>query len=325
MQFVNYFYFAPFLLRIIFMDDERVLVLTHYQIDKTRWDETIEKSYNGLIYAYSWYLDIVSPGWHGLVSEGYKAVMPLTWRKKFGFEYLFPPFFTQQLGVFSKQTLSAEILSHFIAKIPPRYKFLEINLNADNMFLPEGFKYKRNSNHTVNLNRSYDELAKGYSENLSRNLKKALSHQFQIVNMQSADELINLFRKNKGKSVKNFKDKEYYTLTELIIAAFEKKMCEVYYAYYENRLLAGAVFMKSKNRIIFLFSATNDEGKKMLAMPVLIDRYIRQHQQREITFDFEGSNDINLARFYKSFGAIESTYLQIEKNKLPLPFRLLKK
>ena len=127
------------------------------------------------------------------------------------------------------------------------------------------------------------------------------------------------------KSVRNLRDNEYNTLSELISVALEKKMCEVYYTYFENRLMAGAVFMKSKNRVIFLFSATSEEGKKMLAMPILIDRYIRQHQQREIIFDFEGSNDPNLARFYKSFGAIESNYFQIKRNNLPLPFRLLKK
>lgn len=308
------------------MNDERILFLNNHQIDKARWDEAIDKSHNGLIYSYSWYLDIVSPGWHGLVSEGYKAMMPLTWRKRFGFEYLFPPFFTQQLGVFSKQPINTEVIKTFIAKIPSRYKFIDINLNSENMFLPEGFNFSKNINCTLSLNKSYEEIQVGYSQNLKRNLKKAHAHHhLQIVGMKEAIALIDLFRKNKGKGIKNFKEKEYEMLNDLISAALERKMCEIYYAYYENRLIAGAVFLRTRNRIIFLFSANNSEGKQHLAMPVLIDRYISMHQQRDVIFDFEGSNNAELARFYKSFGASESIYLKIKKNNLPLPFRLLKK
>ncbi|HNR19488.1 MAG TPA: GNAT family N-acetyltransferase, partial [Bacteroidia bacterium] len=308
------------------MNDERILVLNNHQIDKTRWDETIDKSYNGLIYAYSWYLDLVSPGWHGLVSEGYKAVMPLTWRKKFGFEYLFPPFFTQQLGVFSRQHLNSEHIKVFIEKIPARYKFIDINLNSENMFLPQGFKFTKNINCTLSLNKNYEEIHNGYSQNLTRNLKKANGqHQLQVVGMKEANALIKLFRENKGKKIKNLKDKEYEILSNLINEAIERKMCEVYYAYHENRLVAGAVFLKTRHRITFLFSAVNTEGKHFLAMPVIVDRYISMHQKRDLIFDFEGSNNPELARFYKSFGATENIYLKIKKNNLPLPFRLLKK
>ena len=54
-------------------------------------------------------------------------------------------------------------------------------------------------------------------------------------------------------------------------------------------------------------------------------RAIRKNLTDEITFDFEGSNDKNLARFYKSFGSKECVYLQIKKNNLPFPLKLLKK
>src|ERR1700692_3437990 len=75
--------------------------LKHNAIDKRRWDEAIDRAFNGMIYAKSWYLDIVSPQWDALVSDDYRAVMPLTWRRKFGVYYLYQPFFTQQLGVFT--------------------------------------------------------------------------------------------------------------------------------------------------------------------------------------------------------------------------------
>ena len=41
--------------------------LTHEQIDKTKWDNCIHTADNGLIYAYSFYLDAMSKQWDALV------------------------------------------------------------------------------------------------------------------------------------------------------------------------------------------------------------------------------------------------------------------
>src|SRR4030043_203599 len=62
--------------------------LRHHEIDKERWDESIKKAFNGIIYAYSWYLDIVSPGWEALITEDYKKVMPLTGERHYFFVVL---------------------------------------------------------------------------------------------------------------------------------------------------------------------------------------------------------------------------------------------
>ena len=87
--------------------------LTHNQIDTQRWDECIAQSPDGLVYAWSWYLDVVHPDWEALVEDDYGAVMPLTGNKKFGINYLFQPFFTQKFGVFGKKRFQKRRLSSF--------------------------------------------------------------------------------------------------------------------------------------------------------------------------------------------------------------------
>jgi hypothetical protein len=74
------------------------------ELDTSRWNICIENATNGLVYAYSYYLDIMAPNWDALVLEnkdtkGYEAVMPLTWNKKFGISYLHQPFLAAQLGI----------------------------------------------------------------------------------------------------------------------------------------------------------------------------------------------------------------------------------
>src|ERR1035437_3046922 len=130
----------------------------HNEIDKIKWDHYIDRSAHNLIYAYSWYLDIVSPNWEALVEDDYKLVMPLTGNKKYGIHYLYPPYFAQQLGVFSKDKLSQTKVEEFLNAIPQHYKFLEINLNTHNTFDLPGFQIKKNTNIELSLDSPYEAL-----------------------------------------------------------------------------------------------------------------------------------------------------------------------
>src|ERR1039458_6261489 len=99
----------------------------HSQINKKDWDSCIGNSANTTIYAYSWYLDAVCPAWEALVEGEYETVMPLTPNKKYSIHYLFQPFFTQQLGVFSNYLRTESKINQFLSAIPEKFKFVEIN------------------------------------------------------------------------------------------------------------------------------------------------------------------------------------------------------
>ncbi|MEI7803415.1 MAG: hypothetical protein WCI97_12250, partial [Bacteroidota bacterium] len=89
--------------------------LKHAEIDKTKWDHCVKNSINHLPYCYSWYLDVVSPGWEALISGAYKYIFPLTHRRKARINYLYQPYFTQQLGLFSSKKFSQKILNEFLS------------------------------------------------------------------------------------------------------------------------------------------------------------------------------------------------------------------
>src|SRR6266550_2768979 len=64
--------------------------LQRQDIDLIKWNACITAAPNGLIYARSFYLDaMTAEQWDGLVMGDYEAVMPLPWRRKFGFYYLY--------------------------------------------------------------------------------------------------------------------------------------------------------------------------------------------------------------------------------------------
>ena len=58
-------------------------------------------------------------------------------------------------------------------------------------------------------------------------------------------------------------------------------------------------------------------------MFLLIDEVIKEYSPGNLVLDFEGSNDASLARFYKGFGAKESSYLSLKINRLQFPHKIL--
>jgi hypothetical protein len=56
----------------------------------------------------------------------------------------------------------------------------------------------------------------------------------------------------------------------------------------------------------------------------LVDHWLRTAPAAIERFDFAGSNDPGLARFYEGFGAERTTYFRLRRNTLPRWLRTLK-
>ncbi|MFC2111026.1 hypothetical protein ACFLQ5_01095 [Bacteroidota bacterium] len=293
--------------------------LKNHEIDSDKWDNCIKDSINGLVYAYSWYLDIVCDKWDALVEDDYLSVFPLTYNSKANIHYLFQPVFTQQLGVFSAQGITSEKTNKFFNAIPKKFKLIEINLNKLNEIDLPKLKKEEWLTHELELINSYENIYKNYSSNAKRNIKKAKDLKVAISKNLKPEDVISLFRNNKGKDIKSLDERDYERLSRLIYKCIYNNKVSIYGAYSaKNELCAGAFFVESNKRSIFLFSGTSAEARENGAMSFLIDSYIKENSQKEILLDFEGSNDKNLARFYKSFGAKEYYYLHLYMNKLSM-------
>lgn len=302
-----------------------IAYLEHNAIDRAKWDALIRD--HGMIYAQSWYLDVVHPGWSALVLDDYEAVMPITGGKKFGVSYLFQPFFVQQLGVFAKQGVSPEMIQDFLDAIPKTYRFAEIRLNESNTLdcNIQNIEYHRNI--VLFKNQDYDAIRAHYHTNTKRNLLKAESNDLQIVDYIDLKHIVKLFRTNRGASVRVWGNEEYATLInlgEIALgrgAAFTIGVTERG----SNELICGALFMQTASRVTFLFSGNSERGKETQAMTFLLDQAIRRFVHQPLTFDFEGSDDDNLARFYLGFGGQEVKYPAYTFNRLsPLGKALLR-
>ncbi|MBU3928245.1 MAG: hypothetical protein KKB74_10605 [Bacteroidetes bacterium] len=295
----------------------KIRYLKNEEINKKKWDACITHAFNGNTYAYSWYLDIIHPNWSALVEEEYVRVMPLPVKQKYGVTYCYQPYFAQQLGVFSVSVLTPDIVTGFISKIPDFIKVIDMNLNSFSN--PDSKKYTvdLSNNYMLDLIQEYPRLSAKYRSNTKRNLKTAEKSKLTLMKGVGHEEIITLFRNHRGRGMTKWRDEHYQTLSRLMYTAIYQGQGVTYGVYSErNELISGAFFLNNKQKLVFLFSGTNAEGRSSSALTFLIDSVIKEYSPGKMILDFEGSNNVNLARFYAGFDAKLTHYYRLKLNRL---------
>lgn len=299
--------------------------LIHTEIDRDLWDACIEQSVNRLPYALSWWLDAACENWEALVLDDYRAVMPLTAKEKFGFHYLYQPYFTQQLGLFSAQMPGTDEINSFLSAIPKQYRYVDIQLNSSNNPTEEHFKYKARKNCILDLTPAYTRLASNYHRNCRRNIQKAMRAGLTVSGGPGPAIFTRFIEQHLGNKLINLRKDFYPVLQRIAQASIESGKGAIAGVYKPGgELLAAGWFVETAGRYIFLVCASTETGKEKQAMFLLVDHAIREKAGTGLLFDFAGSNDPGIAYFNMGFGAKETIYFSVKRNVLPWPLRLLK-
>jgi hypothetical protein len=287
--------------------------LRHEDIDPAKWDACVERAANGLIYAYSFYLDYMSRNWDGLVLGDYEAVMPLTWRRKFGIYYLYQPAFVAHAGVFGNK-LSEQIINEFIKAIPEKFRLVEINLNPGNTF---NFKENLRKNYVLPLSDSYENIAGRYKENVRRNVKKAIAAGCIVKKDFGVEEVAEIAR-TQLKTVVEIREEDFSRFRDLYLYLHRQQRAITYGVFNrQDELLASCVYFFSHNRAYYILVGNHPNGKTLGASHYLIDRFIADHANSNLLLDFEGSDIRNLEFFYQGFGGSAEVYPALRVDRLP--------
>lgn len=299
--------------------------IAHQDIDKQKWDACMNEAQNGFIYGYSWYLDIVAPGWNALVQSEYEAVFPLPTVRKI-VQVAYQPFFAQQLGLFYKDHAKSASVDEFLTELPSSYKYVNICLNEYNdSFVRHPYKVVQRSNHILHLHQSYEEIYKHFNDQTKRNVNKGKKNALQI-REASADEVVDLYIHNKGADTEVLNETHYTTLKKLLSTALAKNIARCYaVTNAQQQVLSCAAFYFHKNRIIYQLGASSADGREQQSMSFLFDHIIKENSNQDKLLDFEGSDIPSVARYFAGFGSLGVKYNRVVANLLPWPLSLLKK
>ncbi|MCF8380189.1 MAG: hypothetical protein K9H49_11465 [Bacteroidales bacterium] len=298
-----------------------ITFLRHGQIDRKKWDQCVLNSNQKMVYSLSWYLDLVAPGWCGMVEDDYVSVMAIPLRKKYGVKYIFQPLFAQQLGVYSSLKTDTLKTLEFIKAIPDEINYIDYNLNHLNGSTSRDYVFTKKVNYELDLAHRYSELEKNYSPNNIRNLRRTIAH-IEISENTNIQDVINLKRDN---THQKRKASYYEWLNCFMDKIISMKNGFIVGAYFHGKLVAAAFFVLFEGRLYYLIPVSNVKGKDERAMFSILDYVIGKYADTDLVLDFEGSGIQGIARFFAGFGAKPVKYFNLKLNRLPFPFKLFRK
>ncbi|ALO14304.1 hypothetical protein L21SP5_00632 [Salinivirga cyanobacteriivorans] len=278
------------------------------KIDFRKWDSCINKSANGTLYAYSWFLDSTCEKWDALISDQYEAVMPLPMIKRKGKWRLSVLSIISQLGVFSTQPVSEDILNQFLQKIPARFKRWEIPLNALNPRVVHDYQYSNAYVHSKDLiypaevqqhmAKSSSLTDKGEDMTVSRGVQLAV--------------IINFVLRMYGRKIKQ---REILALRRLLSFSSRFGFGNAYGVYSSTNNLIGLSYaIRFRNRVYMLFSLADSTADRKKVFQVLLNRLYKDFEKQDLVLECSARGDDELIEVLNTNG-FSSTPFAIVKQK----------
>ncbi|MCF0042606.1 GNAT family N-acetyltransferase [Dyadobacter fanqingshengii] len=303
------------------------------QICDTTWNDHIHKSLQCVIYAQTFYLDIVCEHWEALVwptIQHPEIVMPLPIRRKTGFRIIYQPLFCQYLGLFSLKPLTAFELESFIRFLSKEFSYISayhfnpensIGMSAFASARPD-FHFSKKHTHWLHMRGTYEQLNAGYSSDRKRNLKRSKAVNWLIRRSADINPLITLFAENQTERIPGGVDPNAFVRIKALFNVLRaRKQAEVYYAISDGQIQAGILVAEFAGRAIYLFNAADQTGRTGNARTLMLDQYFRDCNGKSMIFDFESPEVGSIASFYRSFGSRPVSFYAISRNELWFPFR----
>jgi len=300
-----------------------IVYLRHHEIDREQWDTCIKDSPGGKPYGFSWYLDIMSPGWQALIDSDYDSVFPVPGFNKFGIKYVATPVFLQQLGAYSPDKSSRKAINEFIGYLPDFYWLIDLCTvqRIDN----DKFKVTLKANYELDLAPSYEKIRENFSSHCKRNIEKAGKKKIEITEDIKPEVLIDLFRKNAGEKIRGIKERDYQRLNALMDFCIRNKKGRILAVPASKRkILYGLFLVEIKGRKTMLFVVNTEESRQKRLGYHMVNELIKESAGTRTVLDFAGSSIPSIAAFMESFGSRNVPFYRNYRNMLPWPVRWFK-
>jgi hypothetical protein len=300
-----------------------IVYLKNHEIDREHWDNCIKASPTSKPYAFSWYLDNMSPGWEALIDDDYDSVFPIPGSRKYGIQYIATPIFLQQLGAFSPDKPAEKVIYEFIDYMPEFYKLVDLCVGQKVEY--KGYKITERANYELDLSIPYKNLWDGFTSDCRRNIQIAAKKKIELTEDVNPEELINLFIWNKGIKIRGIKPRDYEHLKSLMNYCISHKKGKIIgVRATKKKLIFGVFLVQIPESITILFTANTQASRDKRINYYIVNEIIKEKSSRKIILDFAGSSIPSIASFMESFGSVNNPYYRIYHNRLPWPIRMLK-
>lgn len=293
------------------------------EIDREQWDNCIKNSPGVKPYAYSWYLDIMAPGWEALVDDDYDSVFPVPRVSRFGIQYVATPPFVQQLGAFSPDKPVSNAIIEFLNYMPGFYKLIDLCVRQKIDI--DGYKVTEKDNFELDLSKSYDKIWDNFSSFCKKNIEISAKKRPEIVSDITPDEILDLFIRNKEIQIRRINLRDYERLKNLInFCLMNKKGRLIGVRDTKKRLIFGLFLVETIGSKNLLLAVNTPQSRESRIDYFVVNDLIKNHSSTKTILDFAGSSIPSIASFMESFGCVNTPYYRIYRNRLFWPVRMIK-
>jgi hypothetical protein len=293
------------------------------EIDREQWDNCVKNSPGAKPYGFSWFLDIMSPGWQALVDDDYDSVFPVPGFSRFGIQYVSTPPFLQQLGAFSPDKPASNAVVEFLDYMPDVYKHIDLCI-AQKIKI-DGFKVTEKSNPELDLYKSYEKLWESYSPLCQKNIEVSAKKNPELVYDITPDEIIDLYFSVNLKKIRRIKIFDYQRLKNLMNFCLKNKKGRIIgVRATRKRLKFGAFLIEIPGVKTLLFMVNTPESITKKISYYTVNELIKSYSSSKSILDFAGSQLPAADSFPESFGSSNVPYYRIYRNRLFWPVKMMK-
>ncbi len=274
-----------------------------------------------------WWLEAVAPGqWDvALVEKGGSilAAWPYFIQKKFGFRLSLMPPLTQRMGVYIKYpqgqkyfrrlSYEKELIFALYEQIPAFHAFSQnLDYRVTNVLPFHWLGFETRVRYTYVIENKDIEEVFGMSERKNE-IKKAQKGNLKIVEGEDIEilhELVSSTYRRKGQKYQY--PLEVYLRLDMELSKRERR--KIFFAIDDKEGVGAVLYVVWDNRSMFnLLSAYNPDSSQKEASTLLVWNAIKMAMEMGLDFDFEGSMNPGIERFFRGFGARQRQITNIYK------------
>lgn len=293
-----------------------ITILPSFEIEQTKWDNCVLRHSNGLVYAQYDYLDCICDHWSGLIIGDFEAIVPLPWKKKYGFKYYYIPPFIQQLG-FIGDTSYLTDAERLIKRIRSFAWYGDLHFNFSNHLLASALKCENRTNFIIDLSIGYAAIHQSYSHDVKQTIQKQSADELIYNKTETLSNAIKYYQEQYADRMPHLSNEDFERLTLLCKHFCNRNACLIRsITDKEGNTLSNTLLLKDNRRIYHLLNTTFTEGRTKHSNHRLMDQVLQEFSGSSLLFDFEGSDLPGVKSFYKKFGCHIQPYFHYRRNYL---------
>ncbi len=259
--------------------------VTYNNIDLKKWDLFIERSVNGSIYAWSWFLNSVCNNWSILVDDSFETALVIPEYKRIGFHYSVQPPPLRNLGLISTKKITPDTIQCFLQAIPGRFRRLKFYLNKYNTFAQNAWKVTARYSFEIDLIQKPEVITKNYQQPISNYFKHPDVQNRTLIKSLAPNDFIRLWR-NTGAGQKKSNTVIADALRRIISRGIQNGCCDIYGVYSQfNSLIACGVMYYFRQKVTLLFFSQDQNDLFPLAF--LLHHFILTRAGKDLTLSVE--------------------------------------